>query len=322
LALILVSPLFAHAKILSIVQGLLASGEDQGVENNSPNSQKMALLRAAVSLNPSIGGGGITIVSGNALLSESVGPSSGEGTGLLRGSDQISVYVVREGDSLSQIAQMFDVSVNTIRWGNNIKGSNITPGQTLVILPISGVEHIVKSGDTLAKIAKRYKGDLDEVLAYNDLSLDSDLSIGDKIIIPDGLVGEPTSSGSRLSGGSSSQIVSTDGYYLRPVSGRRSQGIHGYNGIDIAAPYGTPVVASAAGVVTVSRGAGWNGGYGSYIVISHPNGTQTLYAHNSQNIVSPGQQVSQGQVIGYIGATGRATGPHVHFEVRGARNPF
>ena len=74
--------------------------------------------------------------------------------------------------------------------------------------------------------------------------------------------------------------------------------------------------------MTVSRGSGWNGGYGSYIVVSHPNGTQTLYAHNSANLVVAGERVSQGQVIGKVGSTGRSTGQHVHFEVRGAQNPF
>jgi murein DD-endopeptidase MepM/ murein hydrolase activator NlpD len=74
--------------------------------------------------------------------------------------------------------------------------------------------------------------------------------------------------------------------------------------------------------VTVARGYGWNGGYGQYVVVSHPNGTQTLYAHLSNVIVSQGTSVSQGQVIGYSGSSGRSTGAHLHFEVRGAKNPF
>jgi murein DD-endopeptidase MepM/ murein hydrolase activator NlpD len=67
---------------------------------------------------------------------------------------------------------------------------------------------------------------------------------------------------------------------------------------------------------------GWNGGYGKYIVISHPNGTQTLYAHNLENYVSVGDAVVRGQIIGSVGSTGKSTGPHLHFEVRGAKNPF
>ena len=105
------------------------------------------------------------------------------------------------------------------------------------------------------------------------------------------------------------------------MNGRRSQGIHGYNGVDIAAPAGTPIVASASGDVIIARSAGWNGGYGNYIVIKHDNGTQTLYAHMSSLAVSGGT-VEKGELIGYVGISGRATGYHLHFEVRGAKNPL
>jgi murein DD-endopeptidase MepM/ murein hydrolase activator NlpD len=74
--------------------------------------------------------------------------------------------------------------------------------------------------------------------------------------------------------------------------------------------------------VLIADDYGYNGGYGQYVVISHDNGTQTLYAHMSSVSVSVGQRVFQGQVIGTLGNSGRSTGPHVHFEVRGAKNPF
>lgn len=111
---------------------------------------------------------------------------------------------------------------------------------------------------------------------------------------------------------------------MRPVSGGvRTQGIHGYNGVDLASAYGAPIYAAAAGEVIISHSdGGWNGGYGNYVVIRHDNGTQSLYAHNSSNAVSVGETVTQGQVIGYMGATGKATGTHLHFEIRGATNPF
>lgn len=291
----------------------------------STNSQRMALLEAPVSPFNSIGGGEITIIDGTTLIADS-GPSGNQGD-ILRESGQISVYVVKEGDSLSQIAQMFDVSVNTIRWGNDIKNNTITPGQTLVILPISGVRHTIKSGDTLDKIAKTYSGDLEEILAYNNLKKDSKLEVGQTLVIPGGVIQQTTKSATPSSKpaprNQGSSAPAYEGYYMRPIAGGyRSQGIHGYNGVDLAAPAGTPIVASASGVVTVSRNSGWNGGYGNYIVISHSNGTQTLYAHNRENSVSAGQSVSQGEIIGYVGSTGRSTGPHVHFEIRGARNPF
>jgi murein DD-endopeptidase MepM/ murein hydrolase activator NlpD len=106
------------------------------------------------------------------------------------------------------------------------------------------------------------------------------------------------------------------------VGGVKTQGLHGYNGIDIGAAAGTSIVAAAPGTVIIARSGGWNGGYGSYVVVQHGNGTQTLYAHASSVLVSQGQQVTQGQAIARVGATGRATGNHLHFEVRGAKNPF
>ena len=114
--------------------------------------------------------------------------------------------------------------------------------------------------------------------------------------------------------------VISSGYYIRPiVGGRRSQGLHGRNAVDFAAPTGTPILASAAGTVVFS---GRNGGYGNLIVIEHNNGTQTAYAHNSKNLVKQGDVVEQGDIIGRVGSTGKSTGPHVHFEIRGAKNPF
>jgi murein DD-endopeptidase MepM/ murein hydrolase activator NlpD len=316
-------PLIAQAKILSFF--LNPSKGDSAIET-SPNSQKTMLLQATVTLNPSIGGGDINIIDGDALLSES-SPANNQSNILIEGG-QISVYVVREGDTLSQIADMFDVSANTVRWSNDIKGSTIKPGQTLVILPISGIRHAIKSGDTLQSIAKLYKGDAEEILFYNNISGDAKLVVGNEIIVPNGVIVEaalPSKSAATTSSGAPASTGSPvyEGYYMRPIAGGvKTQGVHGYNGVDLAASVGTPILAAANGVVTVSRNSGWNGGYGNYVVISHPNGTQTLYAHNRQNYVVAGEQVSQGQVIAEIGSTGQSTGNHVHFEVRGARNPF
>ncbi|MES2224774.1 MAG: M23 family metallopeptidase [Patescibacteria group bacterium] len=113
------------------------------------------------------------------------------------------------------------------------------------------------------------------------------------------------------------------GYYAQPVSGKLSQGIHDVNAVDISAPNGTQVHASAKGTVIVAKDDGkYNGGYGNYIVISHPNSSQTLYAHLSKVSVALGEVVSQGEPIGLSGSTGRVTGAHLHFEIRGASNPW
>jgi LysM repeat protein len=321
------TPGLAHAGVFSFVSGLFSSSKKVEIATTSAyNSQTIPVLRAALNIdpNPSKGGGAIIIVDDEALLSE-IGPSGtlAEIEERPASSDEISIYVVREGDSLSQIAKMFNVSTNTIIWANDIKrGSFITPGQTLVILPITGVRHAVVKGETVKSITKKYGGDYEEILQYNDLTLESTIAVGDIIVVPDGEIATPsyTSAGHVVKG---SVAPSYSGYYIKPITaGRRSQGLHGYNAVDYAAPVGTPILASASGNVIISRGSGWNGGYGKYVVIKHSNGTQTLYSHNSSNIVYSGQHVVQGQVIGYVGSTGRSTGPHVHFEIRGAKNPF
>lgn len=289
------------------------------------NSQNVPLLMAARNIdpNPAKGGGDIIVIGGSALL-PSAGPLGAliNSEGELATSDQISIYVVRADDSLSQIAEMFNVSVNTIIWANDIKrGDLIQPGETLIILPITGLQYTVKKGDTVKSLAKKYDGDADEIILYNGLPEDGTLSVGDVITIPGGAIPAPKIRYvARSVRGANGPTYS--GYYLRPVNGARSQGLHGYNAIDLASYAGTPIVAAASGQVIISRSSGWNGGYGKYVVIKHANGTQTLYAHNKSNIVYQGQSVVQGQVIGYVGNTGRSTGAHVHFEVRGARNPF
>ncbi|MCX6735699.1 MAG: peptidoglycan DD-metalloendopeptidase family protein [Candidatus Parcubacteria bacterium] len=242
--------------------------------------------------------------------------------------DQISVYVVHEGDTLSQIAKMFDVSPNTILWANDIpRKSSLKVGQKLVILPVSGIQYTVKKGDTINKIAKAFSADAGEIRDFNDIQ-DSSLSIGDIIIIPNGMetpapVTAPKTIKKILTNIFSPEPnIETDGYFIRPAKGVKTQGIHGHNGVDFSARSGVSVVAAAEGKVLISLSSGYNGGYGSYIVINHPNGTQTLYGHLSANFVSAGDYVSQGQLIGNIGNTGKSTGPHLHFEIHGAKNPF
>ncbi len=287
------------------------------------NSQTMDLLEGYLNTNPAgTGGPALAIVDHTALSSsDDSGAFADPG---LSGNGHISVYVVRDGDTLGQIATMFGVSANTIVWANDLKSRTLKAGQELTILPISGVKHTVKSGDTVRSIASKYKADVDDVLSYNGLTLGSKLAIGDVIIIPDGVVSVVQTSGTAVTiSQGTSQTVSSSGYFIRPISGgRKSQGIHGYNGVDLAASVGTPIVASAGGTVVIAKSSGYNGGYGLYVAIKHSNGTQTLYGHMSQVNVAVGQQVNQGEVIGAVGNTGRSTGPHVHFEIRGAKNPF
>ncbi len=283
----------------------------------------MNLLDGYLNTNPaSIGGPIVVIVDDTALapLGDDAGAFVEEGQ---FGNGQISTYVVRQGDTLSSVAKMFGVSSNTIVWANDLKSKTLKVGQELAILPVSGVRHTVKSGDTIASIAKKYSAAQSDILDYNDLATNAKLKVGDEIIIPNGEVSVTSGAKTSVAQKVTSGLKEAVGYYLRPiVGGKKSQGIHGYNGVDLAAPVGTPIMAAAEGTVVIARTSGYNGGYGLYVAIKHTNGTQTVYGHMSRVSVRVGQRVEQGDIIGAVGNTGRSTGPHIHFEVRGARNPF
>ncbi len=308
------------------------------------NSQTIALLEASVfSVSDSkedktaeiMKNTGVDIVSENALLpSMSLASASGGATGSGELSfDQVSVYVVRNGDSLSQIAEMFNVSVNTILSANDMKkGDKIHEGDVLVILPISGIEHTVTKGQTLQSIAKLYKVDITDITLYNGLTEGAKLAIGDELIIPGAemypegdkpVANLSTSVAADKNYYATHPIQSLTGYFVNPLpTGKKTQGLHGpgKRGIDIGAPTGTPIYASASGTVLIAK-TGWSGGYGNMAIIQHSNGTKTLYAHMSKLGTSTGAPVSAGDVIGYVGSTGHSTGPHLHFEVFNAKNP-
>ena len=291
----------------------------------------------------------LSVIQDSAL----VGSLNPLGTMSENGQDKIVAYVVQPKDTARGIANKFGISLNTLLWANDLKStSEIKAGDSLVILPVSGVQYDVKKGDTINSIVKKFKpkdmsddGDIlsfkADILSFNNLAVSEELEPGSTIVIPDGEftmvvpTPNPKSGGSKPSNRIPENTHGTGlpeygGYYLRPVIGGKNvratrlnpHGIHGYNGVDLANSCGLPVLASADGTVIIARTSGWNGGYGEYVVVSHPNGTQTLYGHMSALFVSVGQHVTQGLQIGNIGSTGNSTGCHVHFEIRGARNPF
>jgi len=344
-------PVFANASTFSFISSLIGDTALLSSAKSSPlNSQTVPLLSAAVNLDPvdATGGGDITVVDGSALMADQ-GPT-GAAADLSTGyqNSQISVYTVRDGDTLSGIAAMFKVSTNTIIGANDIKNGVIHPGETLIILPITGIEHTVIKGDTLASLAKDFNSDAHDIASYNNLEDGAALTVGDTLIIPNGeatavasapkTVAKKSTTATtphakviaKIASGKSTEPYlggsgpALDGYFAWPLAGGIvTQDLHGWNAVDIGAPKGTPIYAAAAGTVIVAKYNGaWNGGYGNYVVIEHDNGTETLYAHMSAVLVSSGDTVGQGDHIGKVGMTGEATGNHLHFEVRGAANPF
>lgn len=349
-------PLQANAGLFSSILGDDAYAQTDKTESTD-NSQTMDLLQASVSsasvfqdskgksasngaskndnkndqIDPKAS---VNIVSNNAILPATGPLGISDGKDAVDSSSETSVYVVRKGDSISQIADMFGVSVNTILNANDMKkGDKLREGDVLFILPISGIEHTVAKGHTLKSIAKLYKVDVSDIAFYNGIVPDSKLAIGDKIMIP---VGDMADEGGDKPAPNLNTAPARDqnyyalyplqnliGYFINPVpTGRKTQGLHGpgNRGIDIGAPKGTPIYASASGKVLIAR-IGWSGGYGNMLILQHPNGTKTLYAHMTRLATSTGEEVARGEVVGYVGSTGRSTGPHLHFEVFNARNP-
>ena len=343
LTALIVVPLSVHASGVFNKFSSLLSGQEFIYERSaiSQNAGEVKLLSARTSpeLKSHQGGGNIKSEEG-ALLS--TGPFVDDDATRVS-SGAISVHTVRpctedRCETLSHIAEMYGVSVNTILWANDISDPKLVrPGDTLVILPITGVRHVVKEKETLASLAKKYGAETSEqvdamisdILAYNRLASASDIKVGDTVVVPGGVIHTatvakaPSKSSTPTKTTTSSGGGGGGGGFVHPVPGAvRTQGIHGYNAVDLAAAIGTPIRAAAAGEVIVSKSGGWNGGYGNYMVIKHPNGSQTLYAHTSRNIVGVGAKVDSGETIGYVGNSGQSTGAHLHFEVRGSSNPF
>lgn len=232
---------------------------------------------------------------------------------------EIENYVVRGGDTLETIAKRFDVSVDTIKWANDLKTNIIKPGQQLKIPPVTGVVHKVVAGDTVYSIAKKYGVNAQNIVNYiwNEF-VDQDtfaLRPGQILFVPDGVIKPPSQpiipkivpqvlAGAR---GNSN--------FIWPTSGIITQYAVSYHmALDIANSFGTSILAADSGTVVYAGCINW--GYGCHVIIDHGNGYQSLYAHLSRYDVEVGDSVSQGKQIGLMGSTGRSTGPHLHFEIR------
>lgn len=336
---IFMAPQTTNAGLISFFSSLFGGSAEASVNNSTGEEISVpAYVEPAVNLDPTVLKNEVLLeVAGDSAVVAPAGPEGAIGNvDELDSNGQISVYVTHEGDTLSGIAKMFDVTVNTILWANTVVSSSKTlkAGQTLIILPISGVKYTIKKGDTIKTVAKKFKGDVDEITQYNGLKENQVLVVGEELIIPDGevaptvaktvavtIAGAAKNPTSRLKG---YNVPDYPGYYIRPVGSacRISQGLHGWNAVDLQCSVGTPVGASSQGTVLIAKMGGWNGGYGNYVVLNHPNGTQTVYGHLSKVNVVPGQIVYQGQNIGNTGNSGNSTGPHVHFEIRGGKNNF
>lgn len=236
--------------------------------------------------------------------------------------DKIISYTVQKGDTISTIAEKFGISTQTIKWQNNLINDNLSVGDSLEILPVTGIAYKVQSGDTVYTIAKKFDTVAQKIVdfPFNDFANPETFSLvsGQILIIPDGVKPSEQPFIKRqiyIAQGPTS--VSSAGFTW-PIRGGISQFASWYHmALDITNPAGAPIVAGQSGTVTRISTGTWDGGYGNNIIIDSGSGYQTLYAHMSGVNVGIGQQVVAGKtVIGYVGNTGRSTGPHLHFEIR------
>ena len=223
-------------------------------------------------------------------------------------------YSVKQGDMVGTIAAAYHVSQDAIISLNKLKNTRtLQIGQILKIPSIDGISYTVKKGDSPESLADKYKISLEKLAAVNALT-DNTIEPASVIFLPDAKLDWATLQ--EINGDlfkkplhSSYYITSRYGWRDNPfLNGTRSF----HNGMDMAAPKGTPVYAALNGQVTAT---GYSTVYGNYVIIRHHAGYQTLYGHMNTILTSKGSFVSPASKIGTVGNTGMSTGPHLHFTV-------
>jgi len=208
--------------------------------------------------------------------------------------------------------------------------STTYPNRSMIDAPRGAKYHVIRKGQNLYRISKHYGVGVEEIKRYNNIWDVTDIKVGTRIYIPPrGTIKRGSSEGKRWYKATQQATkrgsAKTSVHFIWPVNrvdissrfGIRADRKH--TGIDLRNPKGTPILAAAAGKVIFS-GDGPSG-YGNTVMIKHGNSAITVYAHNHRNSVKENQSVRQGQQVATIGRTGRATGNHVHFEIRINRRP-
>lgn len=225
---------------------------------------------------------------------------------------------MKQGDTLASIGKKFDVSVDTIKWANNLKTDTIVEGDTIKVPPVTGVVHKVAPGENVYAIAKKYHTDAQKIVNFpfnNFVDLDTfTLATGQTLYVVDGVIEDAKpktfSTFAQVKSG-----VRGSSRFIWPTTGVITQYPVWYHmALDIANNASPSIIASDTGTVVYSGCVGY--GYGCHVIIDHGNGYQSLYGHFALIDVSAGQVVSQGQRLGTMGTTGRSTGIHLHFEIR------
>jgi murein DD-endopeptidase MepM/ murein hydrolase activator NlpD len=236
--------------------------------------------------------------------------------------DKVLIYTAEKGDTVSTIAKKFGISSDTVRWANDLQNDNITVGDELKILPVTGMVHKVAAGDTVYSIAKKYQTNPQAIVdfPFNDFANPETFSLitGQMVIVPDGVKPSERPVIRQQVYIAQGPVPVAAGGFTWPLRGEISQFPAWYHmALDIISPVGTPIVAAHSGRVIKASVGTWDGGYGNNVEVDNGSGTVTLYAHMNALNVSGGQDVVGGStVVGWVGLTGRTTGAHLHFEIR------
>ena len=231
------------------------------------------------------------------------------------------VHIVEPGDTLESIGQQFNLPWRDIVWSNPGLRMPLTVGRAIELPPVPGAVVVVKKGDTPASLASRYGVDASTLLGFNKIR-GPQLTPGSVLVIPVAPVPGPN-----LSTGAPADPVDP-GQFLCPIAGASIiqpfgptsfaleppfDGYqHFHTGVDLLAGYGTPILAAAGGKVTA---VGYAFDFGIRVEITDSFGLVEIYAHMSQVAVALGQEVQQGEKIGYVGSTGLSIGAHLHFQL-------
>ena len=220
--------------------------------------------------------------------------------------DRVRVHKVKSGETLWDIAHRHNLNIDSLIGANNISNMNsIKPGQEFKILPVKGILYRVSPGESVGSIARKFDLEIETIMKDNNIKDASNLKIDQKLILRGA---KPEFSyQDRLDQKFMYPINTRITSYYGPRWGRM------HEGIDFAAPMGSPIRAVSSGRVVYS---GWATGYGYVVIVQHQRGLRTLYAHNSKLLVREGESVGKGEVISRSGNTGNSTGPHLHFEVQ------
>jgi murein DD-endopeptidase MepM/ murein hydrolase activator NlpD len=231
----------------------------------------------------------------------------------------IIVRTIAKEDTLSSMANYYDISLEALAYANGIgqEDETLWVGHELVIPPGEGALYKVKEGDTVEDIASRFKVEATAIMSFNRMYFEPEhFAIGQTIFVPGAALPalKRTERSKSIAIPSNAQLPARTGRLAWPVKGLLTQYYWwGHTGVDIAAPYGTGIGASDDGIV-VATGPVAVGGL--RVCVQHAGGLQTCYYHTSAVYVSPGQTVTRGQLIAAIGLTGVTTGPHVHWELK------